>query len=152
MFGGFISEDSTEVHKKHDMNKEYEDHNANEKYEHEERIDEHDEFNKKQEDYVKHDDHEQDVIQQIRTTKIIEEDVSNVRNKSENNFTKTIEDLQRNLRRKEQEIEEQKRISHETSVEMEKWRSLYDDLKCENASLIQQQLSLIHISEPTRPY
>ena len=66
------------------MNKEYEDHNANEKYEHEERIDEHDEFNKKQEDYVKHDDHEQDVIQQIRTTKIIEEDVSNVRNKSEN--------------------------------------------------------------------
>ena len=35
---GFISEDSTKVHKKHDenhdMNKEYEDHNANDKYEH----------------------------------------------------------------------------------------------------------------------
>ena len=86
---GFISEDSTKVHKKHDenhdMNKEYEDHNANEKYEPEERIEnEHYELKKKQEDYVKHEDHEQDIIQQVRTTKTTEEDVSNVRNESEN--------------------------------------------------------------------
>ena len=64
----FISEDSTEVHKKHDenhdMNEKYEDHNTNEKYEHEEHI-ENEQYglNEKQEVYVKH---EQDIIHYVR--------------------------------------------------------------------------------------
>ena len=76
---GFISEDSTEVHKKHDdnhdINKEYEDHNANGNYEHEEHI-ENEQYglNMKQEVYVKH---ERDVIQYVRKR-------ISVRNESEN--------------------------------------------------------------------
>ena len=74
---GFISEDSTKVHKKHDenhdMNKEYEDHNANEKYEHKEN--EQYALNKKQEVYV---EHEQDVIQYVRKRKSIRSEFENV--------------------------------------------------------------------------
>lgn len=83
----------------------------------------------KQDNSIKHNDHEQDVSQTKSTANMIQEE----------NLMKTVEDLQRNLHRREQEIQEQKRISYETSVEMQKWKTSYYHQQCEYTSLKQRK-------------